>query len=230
MSEEIRVSLSDSLRVSVSDEDLISQVSDTESNFVERKLVKDHRGWLRTAVAFANSCPIGYPGVLFVGVENDGRIQRHDNPIDFEDLQKSISERLSDAWPPIYHFSKTLRKDGVEFIAVMVPGSEFRPHFAGHAYVRVGPETRKASEHQFDQLIAQRSSKVRALQQLIGKTVLWHSFKDPPFGGNGNGTLLDCNQFFVTIDAGTYKRCFPADWIEISLEPVSGLHHLIIQR
>jgi hypothetical protein len=91
MSEEIRLSLSDSLRVSISDDDLIAKMSDTENNFIERKLVKDHRGWLKTAVAFANSCPISFPGVLFVGVDNKGNVEQHDKPIHFEDLQKSTT-------------------------------------------------------------------------------------------------------------------------------------------
>jgi len=150
MSEEIPLRVFDSLLVPVSEADLIKKLSDTEDNFIERKLVKDHRGWLNTAVAFANSCPIGYPGVLFVGVDNNGNVERHSNLVDFEKLQKSISERISDAWPPIYHFSQTLKKDSAEFVAVLIPGSELRPHFAGHSYVRVGPETRKASEARFN--------------------------------------------------------------------------------
>jgi hypothetical protein len=230
MSEELRLSLSDSLRVPIAEDDLIAKMSDTEHNFIERKLVKDHRGWLKTAVAFANSCPIGFPGVLFVGVDNKGNVERHDKPIEFEDLQKSISARIADAWPPIYHYPQTLKKDGAEFVAVLIPGSESRPHFAGHSYIRIGPESKKASEQQFDFLIAQRSSKVRALQQLVGQRIFWFSFKDAPFGGNGSGTILNCNQFFVTIDGGTYKRCFPVDWVEINFEPVNGLYQLIIQH
>jgi hypothetical protein len=230
MDEQISLGLSDSLRVPVSADDLLKKLSDTEDNFIERKLIKDHRGWLNTAVAFANSCPIGFPGVLFVGVDNDGNIERHSSPPNFEELQKSLSSRISDAWPPIYHYSQALKKDGAEFIAVLIPGSALRPHFAGPSYIRVGPETRKASEQQFDLLIAQRSSKVRALQQLIGKNVFWDSFEDSPFGGSGNGKILECNQFFVTIACEGYQRCFPVNWIEISFEPENGLHYLIIRR
>jgi len=229
MEEQISLRPSDSMRVSVSEDDLIRKLSDTEDNFIERKLVKDHRGWLNTAVAFANSCPIGFPGVLFVGVDNDGNVEPHNTPVDFERLQKSISERISDAWPPIYHYSQALKKDGAEFVAVLIPCSELRPHFAGPSYIRVGPETRKVSEQQFDALIAQRSSKVRALQQLIGKDVFWYSLKDAPFGGGGRGKILDCNQFFLTISGEGYQRCFPVNWIEISFEPTNGLPNLIIQ-
>jgi hypothetical protein len=230
MDKQISLGLSDSMLVPVSANELIQKLSDTEDNFIERKLIRDHTGWLNTGVAFANSCPIGFPGVLFVGVDNNGNVERHNNPVDFERLQKSISERISDAWPPIYHYSQALKKDGAEFVAVLIPGSALRPHFAGPSYIRVGAETRKASEQQFDLLIAQRSSKVRALQQLIGKDVFWYSFEASPFGGNGKGKILECNQFFLTITGEAYQRCFPINWIEISFEPANGLHYLIIRR
>lgn len=225
MSAEMQLHLADSLQIS--DEDLISKTTDTENNFIERKTTSDTDGWLKTAVAFANSCPAGFPGVLYIGVAKDGTIQRHKEAPNFEKLQKTISNVIDAAWPPIYFFSKTLKKSGAEFVAVVIPGSALRPHFSGSSYVRVGPETRKASEAQFDELIAQRSSKVRELQKLVGKIVYWHSLK--AFPGNDNGKLVGCNQFFATIAAGQYKRCFPIDWITISFDPASERYQLIIQ-
>jgi hypothetical protein len=44
MSEEIRLNLADNLHVSISDEDLIAKITDTENNFIERKTVSDTRG------------------------------------------------------------------------------------------------------------------------------------------------------------------------------------------
>jgi predicted HTH transcriptional regulator len=76
MSEEIKMQLADSLLISISDDELISKVTDTENNFIERKSVSDKGAWLQTAVAFANSCPVGFPGVLYVGVNDDGTIPR----------------------------------------------------------------------------------------------------------------------------------------------------------
>jgi Putative DNA-binding domain len=217
MTEEIKVELADNLLVSISDEELISKVTDTENNFIERKSISDKGEWLKTAVAFANSCPVGFPGVLYVGVNNDGTIQQCQKAMHFEDLQKSISGAIANAWPPIYILQKTLKKDGAEFVAVIIPGSPLRPHFSGQAYVRVGPETRKASETQFDEMIAERSSKVRELRKLIGQTVNWQQFS--PFAGNDNGKVEACNQFFLTINSGQYKRCFPIEWITISFDP-----------
>lgn len=226
--EELQQQLADNLRISVSDEDLLSKLTDIEDNFIERKTISNNRGWLISAVAFANSCPIGYPGVLFIGVNDDGTIEKQEKPPKFEDFQKSVSKRINDAWPPIFHFIKILKKEDSQFLAVVIPGSQFRPHFSGPAYVRVGPESREASEEQYDELIAQRSGKFRALQKLIGKLVYWQQFS--PVAGNANGTVVDCNQFFLTVDNGEgSKRCFPLDWITISFDPANERHVLYIQ-
>jgi hypothetical protein len=225
MSEEIGLRIAESLNLSISDDDLLSKVKNREDNFIERKPVKDTRGWLLTAVAFANSCPVGYPGVLFIGVNDDGTIQQHQPPLNFEKLQMSVSARINEAWPPIYHFVKTLRIDGAEFLAVIVPGSSLRPHFSGAAFVRVGPQTKNASEDQYDALIAQRSSKVRELQKLIGKPILWTRY-----GHFHDGTVVDCNQFFLTASFdGSSNQCFPIDWITISFDPERNRHHLYVQ-
>jgi hypothetical protein len=54
--------------IELTDDNLNQMRRDTENSFVERKTVSDKRGWLHAAVAFANSVPIDYPAVLFVGV------------------------------------------------------------------------------------------------------------------------------------------------------------------
>ena len=211
--------------VLVTEDELIRKVSDTENNFVERKTSSNTDGWLKTAVAFANSCPIGQPGILYVNVDDNGKVIFQPVGYDFEKLQKSISKCIAEAWPPIYFITHILNKNGSEFVAVVIYGSPFRPHFSGRAHVRVGPETRDASDEEYDKLIAQRSSKVRALQKLVGKTVYWESLS--PAVGNANGTVVDCNQFFLTIDGGTYQRCFPVDWITISFDPSNRRYCLI---
>jgi predicted HTH transcriptional regulator len=74
----------------VAEAELLSKISDTENNFIDRKTEKDHRGWLHTAVAFANSCPVGQPGILFVGVDDSGVVRKQSDGFKFEDLQKNI--------------------------------------------------------------------------------------------------------------------------------------------
>jgi len=212
----------------VIEEDLIRKVSDTENNFIERKTVNDTRGWLETAVAFANSCPVGQPGILYVGADNNGEIKKQADGYDFEKLQRSISGRIREAWPPIYFASHILKKNNLEFVAVVIYGSPKRPHFSGRALVRIGPETRDASEEEYDKLIAQRSSKVYFLQKLIGETVYWQQIGYQE--GNNNGKLTDCNQFFATVDMGQYSKCFPIDWITILFDPPNKRYQLIVSK
>jgi hypothetical protein len=213
--------------VIVTDDELVRKVSDTENNFIERKTCSNTDGWLKTAVAFANSCPIGQPGILYVNVDDIGQVISQPSGYDFEKLQKSLSKKIREAWPPIHFVTHILNNSGSEFLAVVIYGSPLRPHFSGPAYVRIGPETRDASDEEYDKLIAQRSTKVRALQKLIGKTVHWESLS--PNAGNANGIVVDCNQFFVTIDGGTYHRCFPVDWITISFDPSNQRYSLIVK-
>jgi predicted HTH transcriptional regulator len=74
-----------------------------------------------------------------------------------------LSDKLAAAYPPIHYTSKVLERDNKQFLAVVVRGSENRPHFAGQAYVREGSRSVVSSAKQFDSLIAERDSKVREL-------------------------------------------------------------------
>jgi Putative DNA-binding domain len=171
-------------------------------------------------VAYANSCPVGYPGLLFIGVDDKGNVQRHGTPPNFEEVQKEVSRVINQAYPSIYHYSQTLRKGGLEFVAVTILGSEKRPHFSGKAYIRVGPESKEASDDMYDILIAERSSKLRALRNMIGKTVIWY---DTGTAHHVDAVVTACNQFVLTIDGATFKTCLPLSFITISYDPDKGL-------
>jgi hypothetical protein len=215
--------------IQVTDEELFLRLQGTEDNFVERKRFSDDRQWNRTAVAFANSCPIDFPGILFIGVYDNGMIERSKDPVNLDSLQKTLAQRIADAWPPIYFLPKVLHRDGVEFLAVLIPGSPLRPHFAGHSYVRIGSETRKASEEQFNALIVQRNSKAREIQQMIGELISWEMIgKTGNTLGSAQGKVVECNQFYMTVDGGTYKRSFPLEWVVISFDPGNIRHHLMV--
>jgi hypothetical protein len=214
----------------VTEEDLLRKVSDTENNFIERKTISNTRDWLETAVAFANSCPVGQPGILYVNVDDNGAIIPQLAEYDFEKLQKSISKKIGESWPTIYFVTHILNKNGHEFIAVVVYGSQNRPHFAGRAFVRVGPENRDASEKQYDSLVAQRNRKFRALEKLVGKEVFL--FDKSGRGGSGLGECIEANEFYLTIRAaqsgGQQTRCIPVEWITISFEPRNNRPQLIL--
>jgi hypothetical protein len=151
-----------------SDEELLSRLKNFEDHFVERKSTGDSKDWLKTAVGFANSVPVGYPGVLFIGVKNSGEIEGTAN---LDTLQQKFSKVLDDAYPPIYYTTRIVSHDGRQCLAVIIPGSALRPHFGGHSYVREGSQTVKASAEQFDQFIAERSSKAYELLRWKGKAI-----------------------------------------------------------
>jgi len=87
-----------------SDEELRIRLQNPEDHFVERKTAGDAKDWLKTAVAFANSAPIGFPCVLFLNVRNDGSPEPLPSNSSFEKLQQSFGEKISVAHPPIPNF------------------------------------------------------------------------------------------------------------------------------
>jgi hypothetical protein len=176
-----------------------------EDHFVERKTLGDSKDWLKTAVAFANSSPIGFPAVLYLGVTDEGVIQ---DGVDLDSVQRSFSEKVSRAYPPIACYPRILRADGKPFLAIVIPGSEERPHFAGQAYAREGPKTIVSSQAQFERLIASRQSKVYELLKWKEKVVHAQWYGPTPWGGKsltryGGYHVVDCNQFYVTLSAPT---------------------------
>jgi predicted HTH transcriptional regulator len=145
--------------IEMSDADLLSRLTNCEDHMVERKTVADMNDSLKTVVAFANSAPIGYPCVLYIGAANDGsfEIRQHD----FDSVQMKLNRMLEKIYPRVYYISKVLTQGSNRVLAVTVPGSPDRPHFSGPSFVRRGSETREASAEQFDALIAERTAKQR---------------------------------------------------------------------
>lgn len=88
-----------------------------------------------------------------------------------------------------------------QVLAILVPGSPDRPHFAGKSYIRVGSQTKEASEHEFEALVAQRSSVVYEVLKWKGKTISFYLTEvhgDRPHQGTAF-TVVDCNNFYVTL-------------------------------
>src|SRR6516162_2031647 len=152
----------------ISDHDLFLKLRSFEDAFVERKTSADSKDWLKTIVAFANTAPVGYPAVLFIGVKDDGTSEG--KQVNLDSLQKTLSEHVAKAYPPIYYLPHSLDVNGGQVLAVIVPGSSARPHFAGQSYVREGPKSVVASKEQFDRLIAARNSKTYRILEWKDKT------------------------------------------------------------
>ena len=208
------------LTESLTQESLILKLRSTEHDFVERKPAKQRGEWLQVAVAFANSVPIGWPAVLFVGVDDEGKPQQGAEKL--EELGKSVTDVLNQAYPAIYRHLVPLHVADGACLAVVIPGSAERPHFAGKAYIREGPSTKEASASQFDRLIAERTSLVYELRRRIGQPALCRVFKkgysssDVPL----LGTIFDCTEHYVgfEVDGPDRKLCFPLSRVLISLD------------
>ena len=128
--------------------ELTRLLKSSESHWVERKPPGANSAEIRsTLVGFANSLSEGQHAVLFIGVSNDGKPQA---VVNADKLQKTVTQIAEqDCYPPVKCEPTAFRVDGVELVAVVVGPSSNRPHFSGHAYIRVGSETKKASTEQF---------------------------------------------------------------------------------
>lgn len=206
----------------ISDADLLARLRNFEDQFVERKTVNDLNDCLKTVVGFANSAPIGMPCVLYVGVKDDGQFEN--KPCDFDSTQRKLNRTLQGIYPRAAYFPKLLVDGSCQALAIIVPGSELRPHFSGPAYIRSGSETLEASQAQFDRLIAMRSSKSYVLAQHIGKrvTVVNHSLL-------GNGTFMinnwsdypvitECNEFWFTLKSQNGLQSFTLRDVELNFD------------
>lgn len=177
-------------------DELLRRLGDAEDNFVERKPASPNREDIRkTVVAFANSVPKERPGVLFIGIRNDGKVDPVPNP---DKLQKTVREVCEqDCYPPIKFSAEVLQPHGCPILAVVVPASTSKPHFAGPAYVRRGSESVSASPELFDQLVHSRNSKCAAVLKLTGQVVtvqsLQHKLGDTKhIPGSGYRETAEC--------------------------------------
>ena len=190
----------------LTDEELALRIAAAEDNFVERKTAGDHRRWIPAFVAFANSAPIGFPCVLFIGARDDGTLE---TGVGVESLQKSFSEKAAEVFPPIPYASKVFRRDNRECLAIIVQGSPNRPHYAGLPYIRIGTESRKADVDNVEHLTAERDPKAYEILKWKGKVVTVDSLHIPEAAirmGRVSTSVLskikDCNQFWVTFEDG----------------------------
>jgi hypothetical protein len=209
--------------IDLNESDLLARMRNFEDHLVERKVISDQKDWKKTAVAFTNSAPVGLPAVLFIGVRNNGEIETPQQNLD--DAQKKFNNRMQDVYPRVSYVPKVVTDKGQQALAVIIPGSEFRPHFAGLSYVRRGSETREASELEFDNLIAQRSSKAARILAWKGKTISI-VIPIPPSASHlefaqtnkfNTSVVTECNEFYVSLQPSPTEppTSFPLSRVEI---------------
>ncbi len=180
-------------------QELFARLKNYEDPFTERKTEGDWKDCLKTAVAFANSLPNGVPGAMFIPATDHGEVQPGAN---LDHLQMKISKRLAEAYPQLHYIYRTLNVGADQVLVLLVFGSPNRPHFAGPAYVRDGSQSKNASDQQFQELIARRSSKVEAVRSWVGKEITVDYIR----GGIGqrleqsvDATLEECNEWYLSV-------------------------------
>jgi hypothetical protein len=210
--------------------ELLDRLKHHEDSFVERKTESDD--FRPTLVAFANSVPAGREAVLFIGVRDDGQIDGVSNA---DSLQKKIQKTCSEScFPPIAFTTELLPVQEKIVIAVVIPPSLSRPHFAGQAFVREGNKSIKASERVFNDVVAARNTKAGQLQQYIGKPVTLisakHQIGRPEFEGFQAGTAMrralterqavitEVNSFFVRFEINQTRFAEPLDNLSLSYD------------
>jgi hypothetical protein len=181
--------------------------------------VKD---WIPTTVAFANSAPIDFPCVLFIGARNDGTIEGAAN---LDSLQQTYTKRLAQVYPPLPTYSRIVARDGLSCLAIVVSGSSERPHFPCHALKRVKSETTRANDAEVRQMLDERNSKVYQLLQWVGKTItvdkmnVGHIRKTGPVAASFTAILPECNRFWLTVDRTEGPReSIPLHRVELSYD------------
>lgn len=204
----------------LSNEALLLKLQSDEHDFVERKPLGQPGDWLQVAVAFANSAPIGWPAVLFIGANDKGEPQ-----MKLEDLKRhsdSLVARLKQVYPTIYYDARPVHVGDRACLAVIIPGSSSRPHFAGQAYVRTGDQVEVASEQQFAELIASHSSKARMILEWKGREISLMD-RHPQTSDSyhsGRTTVSGCNSHFATFKTGdgAESRLFSESLTRIELD------------
>jgi hypothetical protein len=153
---------------------LSTRLADLEDGLTERKQGLQSNDEIRKAVvSFANSVPEGSTAVLFIGVANDGAV----TGIAADQVEK-IQQRVrriceEDCFPAIaIHLACVLSIEGKHVIAFEFAPSQNRPHFTGHAYIRVGSESVKASASKLDVLIASKNTTAARLLDVKAKNGL----------------------------------------------------------
>jgi hypothetical protein len=214
------------------DEEILQRLTNTEDHLTERKS-KPHRDQCTEAmVAFANSALPNKAGILYVGVDDKGEVLHDKAP---ESWQHHITAWGNGCFPELPVIPRTLIKDGKEFLAVVVPRSEVRPHFARPAFKRQGAKTIPASHQEIDEWIAYRNSKVRFILDWKDKTVHVQQRKEgiggSLFDESGEYTLLNCNPWFVTAQKhGGLQKTFPLSAIDLKMNDATWNELMLIYR
>jgi len=147
-------------RVVLTTDELRALIADRESDRVERKSsAADRSAIRRNLCAFANDLPgRGQPGVIFVGVRDDGRCA--DLRID-DRLLRLLASMKDDGniLPPPSIVVEKRRLRGCEVAVLVVQPSTVPPlRYKGRVWIKVGPTVREATAEEEQRLAERRRS------------------------------------------------------------------------
>ncbi len=198
----------------LTDDELRGLLVSPEDTFLERKPNSINAFDIRKAlVAFANSVPEKREAVLFIGIGDKGEVLGVEN---VDKKQKDVRRiAQEECFPSIEVEIRALELDAVHVLAVMVPFSRNRPHFAGAAYIRRGSQSVSATRELYDELIASRHDKCRVIQQWGRNrqiTVMEDRYRldkgrvQGEWRARRDCMLLDCDQHTVRVmDLGSQQ-------------------------
>ena len=211
-----------------------------EDGFTERKLEGANTAELRkTLVAFANAVPEGRTGILYLGINQTGKIIGVSDPDALQRKIRASAER--DCYPPVSITSEVITADGKNVVAISVPFSTNRPHFSGPAFIRRGSESIEASEKLFEELIASRHSTAGAILRLKGKVITvialqkilgsTENLRDSSYRATHECTIEDCTAHFVRLK-DIARGCYvtePLENVSVSNDEERHRPMLIVQ-
>src|SRR5947207_1678289 len=100
------------------DKEILQRLKNTEDHFTERKTTPQRDQCTEAMVAFANSAITDKPGVLFIGVKDDGEVVGGENVASW---QQKLTGWANGCFPEIPIISRVLNLNGKEFLGIVVP-------------------------------------------------------------------------------------------------------------
>jgi hypothetical protein len=223
----------------MTEEELLRRLRDAEDGFVERKTSFQARDVREAVVAFADSAPETRPGLVFLGVRPDGTVKGLADPDTLARESVDSACKLQ-CYPPVRYTTASLTLPEGQVLAVIVPRSAERPHFSGHAFIREGSKTKKASADALAEMIASRNTKAGALIGLKGREltvrVLGKQIGEPVFESHldreYNARITECDAHVLTLFLIGYDVTVaePIEWVTLSSDTKKRRPQLIVQR